>query len=436
MEEKGKILIIEDNAPYARYLGNWLRPHGYEVETACHSASAKKMLGGENTYVCVLADIRLPDGDGVEILAWMRKRGIAIPYIVMTQNEDVTSAVKAMKLGAKDYLPKKMIDEHSLLKTIQDAIGETKRRKAVIYKRNSHAYTVMMKKVKMVSAISISVLITGENGSGKEHVAQAIHEHGNRSSKPFIAVDCGTLPKELSASALFGHKRGAFTGATEDKVGFFGQANGGTLFLDEIGNLSMEAQVMLLRALQEQTYRPVGSERDEHCNVRVIAATNEDLKKAIEEGRFRQDLYYRLNEFDIHLPPLRDCPDDILPLAEFFKESFHEETECEAGGFTEEAKRLLLSYSWPGNVRELRNCIRKAVLMADGGEITPDLLELDVSLKNQNNPLTLKNGWEERQRILAALERARWNKSKAAELLGISRPTIYEKIEKYDLGKL
>ena len=318
MEKKGKILIIEDNAPYARYLGNWLRPHGYEVETACHSASAKKMLCYENPYVCVLADIRLPDGDGVEILAWMRKRGIAIPYIVMTQNEDVTSAVKAMKLGAKDYLPKKLIDEESLLKTIEDAIGETRRKKAVIYKRNSHAYTVMMKKVRMVSSISISVLITGENGSGKEHVAQAIHEHGNRSSKPFIAVDCGTLPKELSASALFGHKKGAFTGATEDKVGFFGQANGGTLFLDEIGNLSMEAQVMLLRALQEQSYRPVGSERDEHCNVRVIAATNEDLKKAIEEGRFRQDLFYRLNEFDIHLPPLRDCPDDFLPLAEFF----------------------------------------------------------------------------------------------------------------------
>ena len=433
--EKNKILVIEDNLVFARILCNWLRAHGFAVESVTGASAARKALGQEHDYGCVLADVRLPDGDGMDILEWLVKKSILVPYIVMTQNEDVLSAVRAMKLGAKDYLPKKLIDEKSLLRTVKDAMADRNMTAAPIFKRTSHAYTSAVKKAKMVATVQMTVLITGENGSGKEHVAQMIHEHSKRTSKPFVAVDCGTLSQELALSELFGHKKGAFTGSTDDKKGLFAQADGGTLFLDEIGNLSYEVQVKLLRAMQERTYRPVGGTCDLPFDIRFIAATNEDLPKAIDEGRFRKDLYFRLNEFEIGMPSLRDCREDILPLAEFFKETFCKETDCTTCDFTEEAKLQLLSYTWPGNVRELRNCIRKAVLLSGGGDITEESLELPVVASADMDSLSLHNEQEERKKIADVLRRTNWNKSRAAELLGISRPTLYKKMDKYDLRK-
>lgn len=433
MENKARILVIEDNPVYARMLSNWLRPSGYGTVIAASAYSARKAILEDKSIACVLADIRLPDGDGVDILEWMREKNMDVPYVVMTQNEDVASAVRAMKLGAKDYLPKKILDESLLLDTIKGILSRKRQERAQIFRRTSPAYRMTVRNAGLVAPVPLNVLVTGENGSGKEHIAEMIHTRGCRASGPFIAVDCGTLSRELAMSELFGHRKGAFTGAVEDRKGLFAQAEGGTLFLDEVGNLPPDVQRQLLRALQERVYRPVGHTVDRECDIRVIAATNEDLARAIREGRFREDLFYRLNEFCIHVPPLRECREDILPLAEFFKERFCEEMGYEAGVFTEEAKMRMLSYRWPGNVRELRNCVRKSVLVSATEEIRVEDLGLPEPDCPDDSGLSLRDERDERRRIRDALERTGWNKSKAAELLGISRPTLYEKIDKYDI---
>lgn len=435
MENKARILVIEDNPVYARMLSNWLRPLGYGTVVAASAYSARKAITEDGSIACVLADIRLPDGDGVDILEWMRGKNMDVPYVVMTQNEDVASAVRAMKLGAKDYLPKKMLDESLLLDTINGILSRKRQGRTQIFRRTSPAYRMTLRNAKLVAPVPLNVLVTGENGSGKEHIAEMIHAQGSRSSCPFVAVDCGTLSRELAMSELFGHRKGAFTGAVEDRKGLFAQAEGGTLFLDEVGNLPPDVQRQLLRALQERVYCPVGNTVDRECDIRVIAATNENLERAIREGRFREDLFYRLNEFSVHVPPLRECREDILPLAEFFKERFCGDMGREAGAFTEEAKMRMLSYRWPGNVRELRNCVRKSVLVSDTGEIRMEDLGLPESDCPDDSGLSLRNERNERRRIRDALERTGWNKSKAAELLGISRPTLYEKMDKYDIGR-
>lgn len=436
MENKARILVIEDNPVYARMLSNWLRPLGYGTVVAASAYSARKAITEDSSIACILADIRLPDGDGVDILEWTREKGIDVPYVVMTQNEDVASAVRAMKLGARDYLPKKMLDESLLLDTVKGILSRKRRERTQIFRRTSHAYRMTVRNAGLVAPVPLNVLVTGENGSGKEHIAEMIHTQGSRSSGPFVAVDCGTLSRELAMSELFGYRKGAFTGAVEDKKGLFAQAEGGTLFLDEVGNLPHDVQRQLLRALQERVYRPVGDTVDRECDIRVIAATNENLERAIREGRFREDLFYRLNEFSVHVPPLRECREDILPLAEFFKEKFCGDMGRDAGVFTEEAKMRMLSYRWPGNVRELRNCVRKAVLVSGAGEISAENLGLPESGSPDGaTDLSLRNEWDERRRIRDALERTGWNKSKAAELLGISRPTLYEKMGRYDIGQ-
>ena len=279
----------------------------------------------------------------------------------------------------------------------------------------------------------MSVLILGENGTGKEHIAHHLHEKSKRAGKPFVAVDCGSLSKELAPSAFFGHVKGAFTGADSAKKGYFHEAEGGTLFLDEVGNLAMETQQMLLRAIQERKYRPIGDKADRNFNVRIIAATNEDLEQAVIEKRFRQDLFHRLHDYEITVPPLRNCQEDIMPLAEFFREIANNELECSVTGFDAEARKRLLTHAWPGNVRELRQKIMAAVLEAQTGLVTKEHLELAVTKPNSPVSFALRNDVEERERILRALKQANGNRKVAAELLGIGRTTLYSKLEEYGL---
>ena len=248
-----------------------------------------------------------------------------------------------------------------------------------------------------------------------------------------MAVDCGSLTKELAPSAFFGHVRGAFTGADSAKKGYFHEAEGGTLFLDEVGNLAPETQQMLLRAIQERRYRPVGDRTDRSFNVRIIAATNENLVKAVNEKRFRQDLLYRLHDFKITVPPLRDCQEDIMPLAEFFREIANNELECKVSGFSSEARKALLTHSWPGNVRELRQKIMGAVLQAQTGLVTKEHLELGITETTSVTDFSLRNEEEDKERIIRALKQADGNRKAAAELLGIGRTTLYNKLEEYGL---
>lgn len=289
--------------------------------------------------------------------------------------------------------------------------------------------------MRLVAATRMSVLILGENGTGKEHIAQHIHTQSKQADKPFVAVDCGALPPTLAQSAFFGHVKGAFTGADANKSGYFQEAEGGTLFLDEVGNLTMETQQMLLRAIQERRYRPVGAKEDKTANVRIVAATNEDLEKAVKEKRFRQDLLYRLQEFVITIPPLRDCQEDILPLAEFFRENANRELERQTKGFNASARKALLTHPWPGNVRELKQKVLTAVLQAEGDMITEDDLEFGCEPIASHVGFTLKSEEEEKERILRALKQAKGNKKLAAGLLGISRATLYKKLKEYGMNE-
>ena len=302
-----------------------------------------------------------------------------------------------------------------------------------VFARDGSAFQKIMHRIRLVAPTDMSVLIFGENGTGKEHIAHLLHDKSKRSGKPFVAVDCGSLTKELAPSAFFGHVKGAFTGAENTKKGYFHEAEGGTLFLDEVGNLAPETQQMLLRAIQERRFRPVGDKSDRSFNVRIIAATNENLEKAVNEKRFRQDLLYRLHDFDITVPPLRDCQEDIMPLAEFFREIANNELECKVSGFSSEARKALLTHSWPGNVRELRQKIMGAVLQAQTGLVTKEHLELGITETTSVTGFSLRNDEEDKERILRALKQADGNRKVAAELLGIGRTTLYNKLEEYGL---
>ena len=429
-----RILIVEDDTVLCRVLRNWLERKKMQVEVATTLAGARRIMAAADADI-VLSDLRLPDGDGIELLEWMNEQHYRIPFIVMTQHAEVLSAVRAMKAGAEDYLPKPFLPE-TLYTMLNGLLHRTRAKRESgkgIFRRESDRIREVERRAALVGSTDLSVLIRGENGTGKEHVALAVHKAGARAERPFVAVDCGSIPRELAASEFFGHVKGAFTGAADNKTGVFHEAEGGTLFLDEVGNLPYEVQVLLLRALQERRYRPVGGRRETVCDVRIVAATNENIEKAIAEGRFREDLYHRLNEFTIEVPPLRECPDDILPLAEFFREIANNELECCVTGFDAEARKRLLTHAWPGNVRELRQKIMAAVLEAQTGIVTKEHLELAVTKPNSPVSFALRNDVEERERILRALKQANGNRKVAAELLGIGRTTLYKKLEEYDL---
>ena len=431
-----KIYVIEDNPIYSTHVCNLLEREGLKTVAACHIDTTKKLLAKIEDDDIVLADRRLPDGDSIELLRWMRKNDMQHPFIIITDYGDVSSAVECMKLGSKDYIEKPLLKGKllPLVRSIQRERERRTRHQVPIFTRQGEAYQEIKKKVRLVAVTRMSVLILGENGTGKEHIAQHIHAQSKQSDKPFVAVDCGALSPSLAQSAFFGHVKGAFTGADTNKAGYFQEAEGGTLFLDEVGNLTMEMQQMLLRTIQERRYRPTGAKEDQTANVRIVAATNEDLHKAVAEKRFRQDLLYRLQEYVITVPPLRDCREDIMPLAEFFREIANQELERSVKGFDATACKALLAYPWPGNVRELKQKVLSAVLHTEDDMITENELELGGEQTATSAGFTLKSSEEEKDRILRALNQADGNKRQAAKLLGIGRTTLYNKLKEYGLG--
>lgn len=432
-----RIFVIEDNPVYNDYVCNLLKKEGFDTMQAYRLGPARKLLAGMEEDDIVLADLRLDEGDGIDLLRWMRANGMRQPFIIMTNYGEVHSAVESMKLGSKDYIQKPLLEDKliPLVRSLQKEWEKRQQRQVPIFIRQGAAYQHIKKRVRLVAATRMSVLILGENGTGKEHIAQHIHTQSKLADKHFVAVDCGSLPPALAQSAFFGHVKGAFTGADTDKSGYFQEAEGGTLFLDEVGNLTMETQQVLLRAIQERRYRPVGAKEDKAANVRIVAATNEDLEKAVKEKRFRQDLLYRLREFVITVPPLRDSQEDILPLAEFFREIANRELERQTKGFDASARKALLTHPWPGNVRELKQKVLTAVLQAEGDMITEDDLEFGSEPIASPVGFTLKSEEEEKERILRALKQAKGNKKLAAGLLDISRAMLYKKLKEYGMNE-
>ena len=448
----------------------WLKKKGFETSRATSVGAAARLLMDGTKPDLVLSDLRLPDHDGLFLLGWMRKRGHNAPFIVMTNYAEVQNAVLAMKLGAADYIAKP-VQPDILLQKIKDALAQAANTPATADasnptpstpNKNSHsssnknnetkaetssnvpryiegkseASKQLYSYVQLVAPTPMSVLILGASGTGKEYVARRIHELSSRSDKPFFALDCGAIPKDVAASEFFGHKKGSFTGADSDKRGAFETANGGTLFLDEVGNLSYDVQVQLLRALQERRIRPVGGDREIEVDIRLVCATNENLEQAVAEGRFREDLYHRINEFTIYMPQLRERGNDLFLFADLFIRQANEELQRNVEGFDASAAEMLVSNSWPGNLRQLNNVMKRAVLLTRGRLITTAELSQAMGPTLQQQPsLTLHDENEERERIKQALQQTNGNKSKAARLLGIDRKTIYNKIEKLGIGE-
>ena len=372
---KRKILIVEDNISLSQMQKDWFAQAGYDAVTAMNEPVARSLIR-KITFDLILSDVRLPEGDGISLLEWLRKEKRDIPFIITTEYVSVSDVVRTIKLGAIDYLPKPVHREH-LLELAEDVFRPmvtVRKKEKVLFHRTSPKIEQVEKYARLVAPSEMAVMILGANGTGKESVAQSIHQGSERWNKPFVAVNCGALPRELAASLLFGHEKGAFTGADTAKAGYFDMAKGGTLFLDEIGTMSFEIQSMLLRVLQESTYTPIGSSKERIADVRIVSATNEDLQQAIKEGRFREDLYHRLNEFEIQQPSLAECPEDILPLAEFFRERYSKELKRETSGFSDDARSKMLAYPWPGNVRELKNITEQISIIETNREITAEIL--------------------------------------------------------------
>mgnify|MGYP001535874019 FL=1 len=426
----GRVIVIEDNHIFADYVCRLLASKGFQSVSTFNCNGARKLFAKMQEDDIVLADMRLPDGDGIALLEELRKQGRNNPYIVMTEHGEIPIAVRSLKLGAEDFIPKDLLEMNlpSLLRSLQKRM---ERQDAPILERTSGALKKIYAKIRLGAPTNMSVLILSESGTGKEHIAEKIHARSKRTTGPFVPVDCGLLSKELAASELFGHEKGAFTGAESKKQGFWEEAAGGTLFLDEIGNLPQEVQQMLLRALEAKRYRPTGGSKDKKADVRIIAATNEDLQTAIAEKRFRADLYQRLKEYTIQIPPLRECREDIMPLADFFLQLANDEFEKQVKGFDAEARKRMLAYTWGGNVRELKRVVRMAVLHTEGDTVTADTLEFDEMPLAADDSLALDD--MEKKQIIHALEQAKGNRTLAAALLGIGRTTLYNKMKAYGI---
>lgn len=442
-----RILIVEDDIAFGTMMQTWLKKKGFDVDKATSVGAAVRLIGDKPAYDLVLSDLRLPDRDGLELLAWMHKNNMLIPFIVMTNYAEVQNAVLAMKSGAADYIAKP-IQPDILLSKIKDALKNADNATAAAttptnnttttpqhhntttrhIEGNSEASRQLYSYVSLVAPTPMSVLILGASGTGKEYVARRIHEQSQRAGKPFVALDCGAIPRDVAASEFFGHKKGAFTGADSDKCGAFEAANGGTLFLDEVGNLSYEVQVQLLRALQERRVRPLGGIEERPIDIRLVAATNENLEQAVAEGRFREDLYHRLSEFTIYMPQLSERGTDLFLFADLFVRLANEDLSRNVEGFEARAAEMLASHTWPGNLRELNNVVKRAVLVARGPYITQEELSAAMGPVRQEPITALHDADAERQRILNALQQCGGNKSKAARMLGIDRKTLYNKL--------
>lgn len=462
------ILVIDDDQDLCLLLARLLTKNGYSVSTANRGTIARDLLAAQR-FDLVLCDHRLPDTDAPKMLEHIRASSAGTQVIIITGYSEVRLAVELMRKGAFDYIGKPLYPDELLMR-VQDALaantpagqyenGSTS--KATPMKGRVAASTtyvdgqgtasqLIAKHIALVAPTDMSVLITGETGTGKEFVAKRIHAESVRAKAPFVSVDCGALPKELAGSELFGHTKGSFTGAVSDRAGSFEQADGGTLFLDEVGNLTYENQIKLLRVLQERKFKRIGGTKDIEVDVRILAATNEDLRKAVAEGRFREDLLHRIQEFTIHLLPLRERREDIAKFAQHFIGLANERLGRQVEGFDDAALERVVAHSWSGNLRELGNVVKRAVLLATGPRITSDCLPAMVlsgasfapdRSTNESAPVVQRADeglrgvahQAERDAILQALERNGYNKSRTAEQLNIDRKTLYNKLKSYGL---
>lgn len=441
-----KILLVEDDITFSLMMRTWLGKKGYEVECVSSVVDAKKALL-KNRFDVVLSDLRLPDYDGMELLRWMKGESLDSVLIMMTSYADIQTAVESIKLGAFDFISKP-VNPDKLLEKIQEALSMNSEEQGektkpsrekdgpVHIEGKSEKAKVLHEYIRLVAPTSMSILINGASGTGKEFIARMIHKESERKDKPFVAVDCGAIPRELASSELFGHVKGSFTGAIADKTGHFVEANGGTLFLDEIGNLPYEIQVQLLRALQERKVKPVGSNSEIKVDVRIIAATNEDMDLALEQNSFREDLYHRINEFSIQVPTLSERKEDIALFANHFLDLANEELHKCVVGFDDETLDIFQNYNWPGNLRQMKNVVKRATLLAKGSLIGKNELPHELlagSSRKVEVPGSLRDESHEKMLIMNALKSTNNNKTKAAVLLKIDRKTLYNKMKLYGL---
>ena len=461
---KTPILLVEDDVVFSKMLSRFLERNGYDV-IGCYSLEeAEKNL--TPAIKMIFTDLRLPDGDGINFLKQVKDILPNLPVVVMTSYAEVSTAVEAMKLGAFDYISKPFQQEDVLnvIKNAQNTVFSTPKPETVetatplskidhsspakmikapkVTEENpyiegvSPASKKLSKFINLVAPTDMSVLIMGESGTGKEVVAKLIHLKSERRNKPFIAVDCGAIPKEIASSEFFGHVKGSFTGAITDKKGHFEEANGGTIFLDEVGNLSYENQIQLLRALQERRIKPIGSSKEIEVDIRVLAATNEDLLEAVNKGDFREDLYHRLNEFAIKVPSLSERKDDLMIFGSYFLEKANEKLHKNVQGFTERAVQKMLNYNWGGNLRELSNVVKRATLLTTTDYISENELPDFVMSETRHFPterFSFSTKENERELIIGALHETNNNKTEAAKLLGFTRKTLYNKLKAYNI---
>jgi two-component system response regulator HydG len=437
------ILIVDDDVTFCLMLKKLLEKHHYQVTTVFFPEEVKRMVR-KQFFEVVLTDLRMPNVSGMELLRLIKFESPDTQVIVMTGYADISTAVQSIKQGAFNYIPKPFQPEE-VLNLIAEALEDTLKKRKLKNPKSELKHNNFMdgvsegavrlkEYIRLVAPTQLSVLITGESGTGKEYIARSIHALSNSAEKSFIAVDCGAIPSELVASEFFGHVKGSFTGAITDKVGHFEAANGGTLFLDEVGNLSYGTQIQLLRTLQERLIKPVGSSREIPVEVRIIAATNEDLQLAQEQGNFREDLYHRLNEFQIHVPPLRERKDDLLLFIRYFLDQANADLKKSVLGFEPDAEAVLMSYHWPGNLRELKNVVKRATLLASQNLISLNEIPSGIYLnQKKEDQFLLFNEQNESELIQKVLEITGNNKSKTARLLRIDRKTLYNKLKLYNI---
>lgn len=439
-----KILIVDDDTTFCIMLRKWLEKRGFEVDAAFSYKEAVKQLDKAG-FDLVLTDLRLPDKDGIDLLRVIKEKMPKTQVLLMTGYADIQTAVTAIKLGAFDYVAKPVIPDE-ILKKLQEALkleaepvaksvpAKAKPTSFSYIKGVSEGADRQYEYIHLVGPTMMTVLINGESGTGKEYIARLIHSMSNRKDGPFVAVDCGAIPKDLAASEFFGHIKGSFTGAVTDKQGYFVTASGGTIFLDEIGNLPYDVQVQLLRALEERKVHPVGGNVDIPFDVRIISATNENLKEAVASGRFREDLYHRLNEFSIQALPLRERKEDILIFANHFLDKANEELGKQVTGFDDEVMRIFKTYSWPGNLREMRNIVKRATLLCMGSLISKACLPPELEQKPvEVEKISTTRREMEIELIKDAMRKCRNNKSEAARMLQIDRKTLYNKLKSFGL---
>ncbi len=430
--QKPLALVIDDEPDIRELLALTLGRMDIETVVAEDVAGAKRELGSHRFDIC-LTDMRLPDGDGLDLVQWMQKNATGVPVAVITAHGNVETAVQALKLGAFDFISKPL-DLNNLRNIVGNALklGERSSEGASRLLGESPAMQRLREMIEQVARSQAPIHISGESGTGKELVARLIHESGPRKDGPFVPVNCGAIPTELMESEFFGHRKGAFTGAVNDKAGLVQSANTGTLFLDEIADLPLSMQVKLLRVIQEQTIRPVGAAKEESVDIRILSATHKDLAKMVKAGQFREDLYYRINVIELHVPALRERGEDVLQLAGLILERLGSSID----NLDENAKASLIRYDFPGNVRELENMLERAVTLSGGGSIA----EGDLAFRTSDMPRPgaaaggqdLGNQIDEvqRQAIIEALKKTRYNKTAAAKLLGLTFRQLRYRIKK------